>query len=111
MTKAVESGMPKLRIEESAARRQARVDRGEEVVVGVNKYVAEDPEHVDVLDIDNTGVRAAAGRPARAGPGRPATRPPCDDALRRADRGRGRATATCSRCASTPPGPGPPSAR
>ena len=38
MTKAVESGMPKLRIEEAAARRQAAVDRGEEVVVGVNKY-------------------------------------------------------------------------
>ena len=57
MTKAVESGMPKLRIEESAARRQARVDRGEEVVVGVNKYVLEDVELVDVLDIDNTKVR------------------------------------------------------
>ena len=57
MTKAVESGMPKLRIEESAARRQARVDRGDEVVVGVNKYVVENPEMVDVLDIDNTKVR------------------------------------------------------
>ncbi|QGG95836.1 methylmalonyl-CoA mutase [Actinomarinicola tropica] len=57
MTKAVESGMPKLRIEESAARRQARVDRGEEVVVGVNKYRPEDVETVDVLDIDNTEVR------------------------------------------------------
>ena len=40
MTKAVESGMPKLRIEEAAARRQARVDRGEDVIVGVNKYRA-----------------------------------------------------------------------
>ena len=58
MTKAVESGMPKLRIEESAARRQARVDRGEDVVVGVNKYVVENPELVDVLDIDNTSVLA-----------------------------------------------------
>ena len=57
MTKAVESGMPKLRIEESAARRQARIDRGEEVVVGVNKYVSDNPEHVDVLDIDNSRVR------------------------------------------------------
>ena len=57
MTKAVESGMPKLRIEESAARRQARVDRGEETVVGVNKYRPENPEMVDVLDIDNTDVR------------------------------------------------------
>jgi methylmalonyl-CoA mutase len=57
MTKAVASGMPKLRIEESAARRQARVDRGDEVIVGVNKYQPSDPEHVDILDIDNTKVR------------------------------------------------------
>ena len=44
MTKAVEAGMPKLRIEEAAARRQARVDRGEEVIVGVNKYRSENAE-------------------------------------------------------------------
>ena len=57
MTKAVESGMPKLRIEEAAALQQARVDRGEQVIVGVNKYqLAEEPE-VDVLDIDNSAVR------------------------------------------------------
>ena len=57
MTKAVASGMPKMRIEESAARRQARVDRHEEVIVGVNRYVPDDVELVDVLDIDNTRVR------------------------------------------------------
>ncbi|WP_193368590.1 methylmalonyl-CoA mutase [Pelagibius marinus] len=57
MTKAVESGMPKLRIEESAARRQARIDRGEEVVVGVNKYRSEQDDPVEILDIDNTSVR------------------------------------------------------
>jgi methylmalonyl-CoA mutase len=57
MTKAVASGMPKLRIEESAARRQARVDRGEDVIVGVNKYVPDVVETVDVLAIDNTKVR------------------------------------------------------
>jgi methylmalonyl-CoA mutase len=57
MTRAVESGMPKLRIEASAARRQARVDRGQDVVVGVNKYVPENVELVDVLSIDNTKVR------------------------------------------------------
>ncbi|MGB8274054.1 MAG: methylmalonyl-CoA mutase, partial [Alphaproteobacteria bacterium] len=57
MTKAVESGMPKLRIEESSARKQARVDRSEETVVGVNKYQPEKPEHVDILVIDNTKVR------------------------------------------------------
>ena len=57
MTKAVESGMPKLRIEEAAARKQARIDRGEEVVVGVNKYPPAKLDDVDVLDIDNTAVR------------------------------------------------------
>jgi len=57
MTKAVESGMPKLKIEEAAAKRQARIDRAEEVVVGINKYRVANPEKVDVLDIDNTAVR------------------------------------------------------
>ncbi len=56
MTKAVAAGMPKLRIEEAAARRQAKIDRGEEVIVGVNRYRPENPEHVDILDIDNTEV-------------------------------------------------------
>ncbi|HEY7690269.1 MAG TPA: methylmalonyl-CoA mutase [Dongiaceae bacterium] len=61
MTKAVESGMPKLRIEESAARRQARIDRGEDVIVGVNKYQSEgEPaKELHLLDIDNTRVREA----------------------------------------------------
>ena len=57
MTKAVESGMPKLRIEEAAAQRQARVDRGEDVVVGVNQYQPEIEEEIDILNIDNTAVR------------------------------------------------------
>ncbi len=57
MTKAVETGMPKLRIEEAAAQRQARIDRGEEVIVGVNKYQLEVEPDVDVLDIDNSAVR------------------------------------------------------
>jgi methylmalonyl-CoA mutase len=57
MTKAVESGMPKLRIEESSARRQAAIDRGEETIVGVNKYRTADATSVDVRDIDNTEVR------------------------------------------------------
>ena len=60
MTRAVAAGMPKLRIEEAAARRQARVDRGEEVVVGVNRFVSDDgADEVDILDIDNTAVREA----------------------------------------------------
>ncbi len=59
MAKAIESGMPKLRIEEAAARRQARIDRGEEVIVGVNKYQIEDEELIELLDIDNHAVRDA----------------------------------------------------
>jgi len=59
MTKAVESGMPKLKIEEAAAKKQARVDRGEEVVVGVNKYRLEKEDAIDILDVDNDAVRTS----------------------------------------------------
>jgi methylmalonyl-CoA mutase len=59
MTKAVEAGMPKMRIEEASARRQARVDRGEEVIVGVNKFQPKDGTTIEVLDIDNDVVREA----------------------------------------------------
>ncbi len=59
MTKAVASGMPKLRIEEAAAQKQARIDRGQEVIVGVNKYRRDKEEEIDVLDIDNVAVRAS----------------------------------------------------
>jgi methylmalonyl-CoA mutase len=57
MTKAVASGMPKRLIEEAAAARQARVDKGEDVIVGVNKYRLGTEEHLDTLDIDNDAVR------------------------------------------------------
>ena len=59
MTKAVTSGMPKLRIEESAATRQAMIDRGDEVVVGVNKYRKDKEDPIDILSIDNNAVREA----------------------------------------------------
>ena len=59
MTKAVESGMPKLRIEEAAARRQAAVDKGEAVTVGVNKYRLENEDPIESREIDNTAVRSA----------------------------------------------------
>ena len=59
MTKAVEAGMPKLRIEEAAARRQARIDRGEETIVGVNKYRSGETASVELLDVDNSAVRKA----------------------------------------------------
>jgi methylmalonyl-CoA mutase len=57
MTKAVASGMPKLRIEEAAATRQANIDRGTEVIVGVNKYRRDKEDPIDILDIDNAAVR------------------------------------------------------
>jgi len=57
MARAVESGLPKRRIEESAARRQARIDRGEDVIVGVNKYRAAREEEIQVLEVDNHAVR------------------------------------------------------
>ena len=59
MTKAVESGTPKQRIEAAAARRQALIDHGEEVIVGVNKYQVENAEPVEVREIDNSAVRNA----------------------------------------------------
>ncbi len=57
MTKAIETGLPKMRIEEAAARRQARIDSGREAIVGVNKYRVDREEQIDVLQIDNKAVR------------------------------------------------------
>lgn len=57
MTRAVESGMPKMRIEEAAAQRQATIERGEETIVGVNKYQLSEEPTIDIRDIDNTAVR------------------------------------------------------
>ncbi|MBM37060.1 MAG: methylmalonyl-CoA mutase [Acidimicrobiaceae bacterium] len=59
MAAAIEAGIPKMRIEEAAARTQARIDSGRQVVVGVNKYRSEHEEQVDVLRIDNAEVKAA----------------------------------------------------
>jgi methylmalonyl-CoA mutase len=58
MAKAIDAGIPKLRIEEAAARTQARIDSGRQPVIGVNKYRVADDETVDVLKVDNAGVRA-----------------------------------------------------
>src|SRR5467141_1597902 len=75
MTKAVEAGMPKLRIEEAAARCQARIDRGEETIVGVNKYRSSEATAVELLDVDNSAVRAAqVGRLAQVRRSRDAER-------------------------------------
>ena len=57
MTKAIEIGLPKLRIEEAAARRQARIDSGEEIIVGVNKYRPDTEDSLSILEVDNQVVR------------------------------------------------------
>ncbi len=57
MAKAIEAGVPKMRIEEAAARKQARIDSGKDVIVGVNRYFAEKDMEFDILDVDNTAVR------------------------------------------------------
>ncbi len=57
MAKAIETGLPKLRIEEAAAKKQARIDRGEDVIVGVNKYRIDEQDEVDILEVDNDAVR------------------------------------------------------
>jgi methylmalonyl-CoA mutase len=62
MTKAIETGLPKMRIEEAAARRQAKIDSGKEVIVGVNKYRLEQEDPLDVLMVDNAAVRESQVR-------------------------------------------------
>ncbi|WP_223282860.1 methylmalonyl-CoA mutase [Neobacillus kokaensis] len=57
MAKAIETGLPKMKIEEAAARRQAQIDSGKETIIGVNRYRLEKEEPIDILDIDNTAVR------------------------------------------------------
>lgn len=57
MAKAIETGLPKMKIEEAAARRQAQIDSGKETIIGVNRYRLEKEEALDILDIDNTAVR------------------------------------------------------
>src|SRR5699024_9824602 len=57
MAKAIETGIPKMRIEEAAARTQARIDSGNQTIIGVNKYRLEKEDPIDILDVDNTEVR------------------------------------------------------
>ena len=59
MTKAIEAGIPKLRIEEASARRQAKIDSGKETIVGLNKYRMEKEDPIEILEVDNTAVRIA----------------------------------------------------
>lgn len=57
MAKAIETGIPKMRIEEAAARKQARIDSGKDIIVGVNEFITNDKTQIDILDVDNTKVR------------------------------------------------------
>lgn len=59
MAKAIETGIPKMRIEEAAARKQARIDSGKDIIVGINKYKLEKEDPIETLDVDNTAVREA----------------------------------------------------
>ena len=59
MAKAIETGIPKMRIEEASARKQARIDSGEDIIVGVNKYRLEHEDPIETLEVDNTAVREA----------------------------------------------------
>ncbi len=111
MAKAIEAGMPKLRIEEAAARTQARIDSGRQTVVGVNKYRPEEESAIDVLKVDNSAVRELQIDKLDAAASASATRPRSE---RRSPRSPARPTAAmpiCWRSPSTPPAPRPPSAR
>lgn len=59
MAKAIETGIPKMKIEEAAARKQARIDSGKDIIVGVNKYRLDKEDPIEILDVDNTAVREA----------------------------------------------------
>jgi methylmalonyl-CoA mutase len=59
MAKAIETGIPKMRIEEASARKQARIDSGRDIIVGVNRYRLDKEDPLEILDVDNTAVREA----------------------------------------------------
>jgi methylmalonyl-CoA mutase len=60
MAKAIEAGIPKLRIEEAAAKTQARIDGGQQAIIGVNMFKPENEEAIDVLKVDNASVRGSS---------------------------------------------------
>ena len=100
MTKAIEAGLPKMRIAEAAARTQARIDCGQQTIVGLNKYRPIKEEPVRVLKIDNSAVREAQVRrlkELRAQRDHDAVQAALDALTEPAPR---RATATCSTCRS-----------
>jgi methylmalonyl-CoA mutase len=110
MARAIDAGVPKMRIEEAAARTQARIDSGQQTIVGLNKYRLERKEQVEVLKVDNSAVREA--QIARLSELR-AHRDPrrVHETPRRSPSARKRATATCSSWPWPPRAPTPPSAK
>ena len=59
MAKAIDTGLPKMKIEEAAARKQARIDSGKDILVGINKYKSTQEEQIEILDVDNDAVRTS----------------------------------------------------
>ena len=111
MAKAIEAGIPKLRIEEAAAKTQARIDAGVQSVIGVNKYQPTDEAPIDVLKVDNSAVHAHAARQAQAAEGRARSGRACRRRSTRSPAPPTAATAICWRWPSTPPAPRRRSAR
>ena len=111
MARAIEAGLPKLRIEEAAARTQARIDSGAQAVIGVNKYRPRDEAPIDVLKVDNARRAAIADRQARPAQARARSAGGGRGARRAHPQRRQAATATCWRSPSTPRAPRRPSAR
>ena len=110
MAQAIDDGIPKLRIEEAAARTQARIDSGQQPVIGINKYQVDEDHEIEVLKVENSRVRAeqiAKLEQLRAERDQPRGRRRAG----RADQGRRTARAICWSSPSTPRGPRPPSAR
>ena len=113
MAQAIDDGIPKLRIEEAAARTQARIDSGQQPVIGVNKYQVDEDHEIEVLKVENSRVRAeqiAKLEQLRAERDEAAVEAALAE-LTRAAAPSGRRGTTCWRWPSTPPGRRPPSAR
>ena len=112
MAQAISDGIPKLRIEEAAARTQARIDSGAQTVIGINKYQVDEDHEIEVLKVENSRVRAeqiAKLQQLRADRDQAAVDAALAELSRAAAEGAERAT--CSRWPSTPRGPRPPSGR
>ena len=117
MAKAIEAGIPKMRVEEAAARTQARIDSGQQAVIGVNTYRLPIEDDLEVLRVDNASVyeqqvaKLERLRAERDQDEVDRTLAALTKSRREGRRRTARWTATCSRSPSTPPAPRPPSAR